>query len=582
MPEPYPQLNITAKRKGLRWTDAVLLAGTIGILWSGYRLGTMMFGKTQQGQALRIDTSLTMLPYYTGCTLLRMWIAFACSLSFALLTGYAAAKSKNARAILLPMLDIFQSIPVVGFLSASIAALSGLFPHSRVGVEIASIFAIFTGQVWNMCFAFYHSISSLPHDLDDVVKTNRLNKWQRFRILELPAATQSLVWNSMLSFGGGWFFVVQSEAITVMHREIRLPGIGSLMALALERADGTTAFRAVCAMLAAILLADQLVWRPLLAWSEKFNLHPETQQNGPQSWFLEIIQNSQSVLILANFAKHLATLLTREALLRPIKIRSRAFDALGPQFLCAASSIGKILLVALCAFALTGFAHAAVELARNVSLKEVAHLFRLGALTLARIAAMTAAATLLWTPVALWIGRSPRATRILEPIIQLAASFPINMTFPMVVGFFVRHGISMNWGSIFLLSMGAQWYLLFNLSSGAAAISGELREMCKSYQVKGWRLWRTLFLPSLFPSWVTGACTAAGGAWNASVVAEVAIWGTTTLKAEGLGAYIAQAAATRNSIHLLAGVCVMSLLVILANKLVWAPLHQVAQSRFNN
>lgn len=541
-----------------------------------------MFGRIPQNEVLALETSLTMLPYYTGCTLLRMWIAFACSLCFALLTGYAAAKNKTAKAVLLPMLDILQSIPVLGFLSASIAALSSLFPHSRVGVEIASIFAIFTGQVWNMCFAFYHSISSLPQDLDDVATTNRLSKWQRFRILEMPAATQSLVWNSMLSFGGGWFFVVQSEAITVMHREIRLPGVGSLMALALEQADGISALRAVCAMLAAILLADQLIWRPLLAWSQKFQLHPASQQGAPQSWFLALLQKSKFVMMLSASAEHIAETLKPDALVRIPKIRVHAFNVFVPPLLCAARWIGAMLLVSLCTFALSGFIHAALKLGRHVSFKEVAHLFKLGALTLARIAAMTAGATLLWTPVALWIGSSPRATRILEPIIQLAASFPINMTFPIVVGYFVRHDISMNWGSILLLTMGAQWYLLFNLSSGAAAISGELKEMCRSYQVRGWRLWRTLLLPSLFPAWVTGACTAAGGAWNASVVAEVARWGTTTLKAEGLGAYIAQAAADGNSIHLLAGICVMSLLVLLANKLIWTPLHQIAQTRFIN
>jgi len=239
-----------------------------------------------------------------------------------------------------------------------------------------------------------------------------------------------------------------------------------------------------------------------------------------------------------------------------------------------------MLLAAIVGFALTGFAHAAIELATHISGTELLHLFKLGTLTLARIVTMTLAATLLWTPVALWIGMSKRATRVLEPLIQLAASFPINMTFPLVVGYFVRHHISMNWGSIFLLAMGAQWYLLFNLASGAAAISAELREMCRSFQIQGWRLWKLLLLPSLFPSWVTGACTAAGGAWNASVVAEIAIWGTTSLKAEGLGAYIAQAAANGDSLHLLAGISVMSLLVILANKLVWTPLHLIAQRRF--
>jgi NitT/TauT family transport system permease protein len=513
-----------------------------------------------------------------------MWIAFACSLFFALFTGYAAAKNKTARALLLPMLDILQSIPVLGFLSASIAALSGLFPHSRIGVEIASIFAIFTGQVWNMCFAFYHSLSSLPAELEDVAATNRLGKWQRFRILEMPTATRSLVWNSMLSFGGGWFFVVQSEAITVMHREIRLPGVGSLMASALERADGKAAIQAVCAMILAILLADQFIWRPLLSWSGKFILHPERQQKASPSWFLKFLQGSHLAFLLPGPAWNKLALLSQRISPRERTLRSSALKpALKKAVLtltCPARWIGKIALAAITGFALTGFAHAAVELASHLSWTELAHLFKLGGLTLARIATMTLGATLLWTPVALGIGSSIRATRLLEPVIQLAASFPINMTFPLVVGYFVHHNISMNWGSILLLAMGAQWYLLFNLSSGAAAISGELREMCASFQIRGWRLWKLLLLPSLFPSWVTGACTAAGGAWNASVVAEVAVWGATSLKAEGLGAYIAQAAAGGDSVRLTAGILVMSLLVILANKLVWTPLHGLAQRRF--
>ncbi len=564
----------------MRWSSPLLMAGIAGLIWSAYHVGTTLFGKPTPGTPPPIETSLRMLPYYTGCTLLRMWIAFACSLSFALLTGYAAAKNKTARAILLPMLDILQSIPVLGFLSASIAALSGLFPHSKIGVEIASIFAIFTGQVWNMCFAFYHSLSSLPPELEDVATTNRLGKWQRFRILEMPAATRTLVWNSMLSFGGGWFFVVQSEAITVMHSEIRLPGIGSLMATALARADATAAFLAVWAMITAILTTDQLIWRPLLAWSEKFTLHPESQQTKSQSWFLQVLQDSRQSLSLPRTIQNKLATLSRAFSTRVLWIHFSAFRTAAMPFLCAARWVAKMLFAAIAGFALTGFAHAAIELATHISGAELLHLFKLGTLTLARIATMTIAATLLWTPVALWIGMSSRAMRVLEPLIQLAASFPINMTFPLVVGYFVHHHISMNWGSIFLLAMGAQWYLLFNLASGAAAISAELREMCRSFQIQRWNLWKLLLLPSLFPSWVTGACTAAGGAWNASVVAEIAIWGTTSLKAEGLGSYIAQAAANGDSLHLMAGISVMSLLVILANKLVWTPLHLIAQRRF--
>jgi NitT/TauT family transport system permease protein len=376
----------------------------------------------------------------------------------------------------------------------------------------------------------------------------------------------------MMSFGGGWFFVAQSEAISVMNRDIKLPGLGSYMALAIERGDHAAATWAVLAMLVLILASDQLVWRPLLAWADRFKIELTESALPPTSWVYDLLRGAYlftwlRLRLWQPFVDALRRALPER---RPSPRPSRRVWRLLAAVLAAWIAHGLLRALAAAAQALHG----------ALSLAQLGHIAGLGLLTALRVLAMTVAATLLWTPVGVWIGLRPRAARFAQPLAQIGASFPVNMTFPVVVGFFVAHRVSLDWGSIALIAMGTQWYILFNVIAGAMAIPNELQEAARLFGLRRWALWRTLLLPAVFPFWVTGACTAAGGAWNASIVAELASWGSTTLKADGLGAYIADATRSGDTPHIIASILVMSVFVVATNKLVWRRLYAYAERRF--
>ena len=479
--------------------------------------------------------------------------------------------------MILPALDVLQSVPVLGFLSATVAGFMALFPGSLLGVECAAIFAIFTGQVWNMAFGFYHSMVTIPTDMQEAASTYGLSPWQRFRTLELPASSHSLIWNSMMSFGGGWFFVAQSEAISVMNQDIKLPGLGSYMAMALEKGDNHAALLAVLAMLALILASDQLVWRPLLAWADKFKMELTQSGTSPGSWVYTLLRGAR---VFGWFYEQvwlpLMDAMDRAARrLRPCTGRRKRSSVNWPLRLA-----GIALAVWLGYEAIRGVLAAIAVLHGALTAASLGNIVWLGFLTLLRVLAMTVFATLIWTPIGVLIGFHPKVARFAQPLAQIGASFPVNMTFPLVVGLFVATNTSMNWGSILLIAMGTQWYILFNVIAGAMAIPNDLQEVARIYGLRRWKLWRTLILPAIFPYWVTGACTAAGGAWNASIVAELATWGTTTLKADGLGAFIAEATKNGNTPLIITSIGVMSLFVVLMNKLVWRRLYAFAERRF--
>jgi NitT/TauT family transport system permease protein len=553
------------------------MAILFGLLWGALHFGRDMLEHFDASAQTPIESSALYVPYYAARTLLRMWIAFGFSLFFAIAVGYIAAKNARARVLILPALDILQSVPVLGFLSATVTAFMALFPGSLMGVECAAIFAIFTGQVWNMAFGFYHSMVTVPADMQEAATTYGMTRWQRFRIVELPVSAHSLIWNSMMSFGGGWFFVAQSEAISVMNKDIKLPGLGSYMAQAIERGDKMAAFWAVVAMLALILASDQLVWRPLLVWADKFKIELTGSSTPPTSWVYDFIARTRVfdwlyeqvweplLYTLARWTRRRkATVMVRRAARNPW--------------------LQRIMVVAFClwlgAQVLTGVAAAIATLHGALTWPLFGHIVWLGLLTLLRVFAMTVVATLIWTPVGVWIGSKPGIARFAQPLAQIGASFPVNMTFPLVVGLFVAGNVSMNWGSILLIAMGTQWYILFNVVAGAMAIPNDMKEAARTYGLKGWDLWRTLILPAIFPFWVTGACTAAGGAWNASIVAELATWGNTTLQADGLGAYIANVTKAGDTAQIIASIGVMSLFVVLLNKFVWRKLYAFAERRF--
>jgi len=572
-----PQLTSYEEKQGFGWIDGLVMAVLFGLLWSVLHFGKGMLVHFDPADKLTIDSSASMIPYYAGRTLLRMWIAFAFSLFFAISAGYLAAKNRRARALILPALDILQSVPVLGFLSATVAGFMALFPGSLMGVECAAIFAIFTGQVWNMAFGFYHSMVTVPIDMQEAATTYRLTQWQRFRTVELPVSAHSLIWNSMMSFGGGWFFVVQSEAISVMNKNIKLPGLGSYMAQAIERGDNTAALWAIVAMLILILVSDQLVWRPLLAWADKFKIELTESSTAPTSWVYDFLRSAYIFSWLhirvwqplADFSAHRAR--KTETNRAPARVARRLW-------------LHRGLAVLICSWllfeAMRGLLAAADALHGALTWNIFGHIVWLGFLTLLRVLAMTVVATLIWTPIGVWIGSKPHIARFAQPLAQIGASFPVNMTFPLIVGLFVATHVSMNWGSILLIAMGTQWYILFNVIAGAMAIPNDLKEAARTYGLSRWNLWRTLILPAIFPFWVTGACTAAGGAWNASIVAEMATWGDITLKADGLGAYISAVTQSGDTPLIITSIGVMSIFVVLMNKFVWRRLYAYAERRF--
>lgn len=547
------------------------------LLWSALHFGKGMLVHFDDTVVLQIDSSPSQIPYYAGRTLLRMWIAFSFSLFFAIGTGYLAAKSKTARTFILPALDVLQSVPVLGFLSATVAGFMALFPGSLMGVECAAIFAIFTGQVWNIAFGFYHSMVTIPSDMQEAASTYGLSPWQRFKTVELPASAHSLIWNSMMSFGGGWFFVAQSEAISVMNKDIKLPGLGSYMAAAIDKGDNSAALWAVVAMVVLIMASDQLVWRPLLAWADKFKIELTESATPATSWVYNLLRGAY---VFTWFDEKVVQPIT-DALSKvslPVPAKAARLRKSHQRLLWRV--VGVLVGLWVASEALSGLYAAVQVLHGALSLELVLHVIWLGFLTLLRVAAMTVLATLIWTPIGVWIGFQPKVARFAQPLAQIGASFPVNMTFPIVVGFFVAAHVSMNWGSIFLIAMGTQWYILFNVIAGAMAIPNDLKEASRVYGLKDWNLWRTMILPAIFPFWVTGACTAAGGAWNASIVAELATWGDTTLKADGLGAYIADVTKTGDTLMIILSIAVMSLFVVLMNKFLWRKLYAFAERRF--
>ncbi len=582
MTRAYPETTGQQVERPWRfgWTDAVVVIAIIVLLWALTVLGGDMRVRFDELHPPAISLDVALIPYYTARTVLRMFIAFAAALLFTFAYGYLAARSPRARTILLPTLDILQSVPVLGFLSATVTGFLALFPGSLLGVECASIFAIFTAQAWNMTFGFYHSLTTIPAELQEAGAVYGMNRWQRFTKVELPSSAIGLMWNSMMSFGGGWFFVAQSEAISVLNKNIKLPGLGSYMATAVEAGDTRAAVYAILAMIATIVALDQLMWRPLVAWAEKFKLEQTESASSPTSWVLDLLRNS---FVLAWLSDHVGTAMARLSTRASMTVSDLA-EAVSRR---APSGARRLVRLSLWALVLTGvawLAFDALEIAKEIRTDiggaEMLHVVWLGVLTLLRVVGMSVIATLVWTPIGVWIGLRPRVARVAQPLAQIAASFPVNMTFPFIVAFFIATHIPMNLGSIFLMALGTQWYILFNVIAGAMAIPTDLREAAAMFGLRRWRLWKTLVIPAIFPFWVTGAVTATGGAWNASIVAEVATWGNDKLVADGLGAYIAQVTEKGDQPAIYFSIVVMAAFVVTINRLFWRRLYDMAERKF--
>lgn len=555
-----------------RPADLAVGLGTLALLYVIARVGAQSFVRFHPPDIIpQINLDPRNLPNYAARSTLRMFIALICSTLFTFAYGYAAARHPKAERVLIPLLDILQSIPVLGFLSVTVTAFIALFHGSLIGLEAASIFAIFTGQAWNMTFSFYQSLRTIPSELEEMATLYRLSKWERFTRVELPAAAIGLVWNGMMSFGGGWFFLAASESISVLNRQYTLPGLGSYVAEAIVARNMHALAWAIGTMIFLVLLIDQFFWKPLVTMADRYKMELSAGEER-RFWVVDLWRNAslpahvQSIIAPAwqRFDRWVSH---RSA---PSYVAIEDDGSRGDIFFNAILTAITLILVALGVhFVLKG-----------VGAREVAHAAMLGVATGARVLVLIVFSTLIWTPIGVAIGLSPKLARLTQPLVQIFASFPANFLFPFATLGFIRLGVTLNWGSMLLMALGAQWYLLFNVIGGAQAIPNDLREMATSLGLKGWRRWRFLLGPGIFGTWVTGAITASGGAWNASIVSEVVSWGHTTLRAEGLGAYIADATSNGDWPRIVLGVGLMSIFVVGLNRLVWRPLYDLAQRRF--
>ncbi len=514
------------------------------------------------------------LPQYALLTTLRMFAALGFSLLFTFLVAPLAAKSKKAERLIIPALDILQSVPVLGFLTFTVVFFMNLFPGSEWGAELAAIFAIFTSQAWNMTFSFYQSLKTTPRDLEEAARQFRLSPWLRFWKLEAPFGTPGLVWNMMMSMSGGWFFVVASEAISVGDTKITLPGIGAYLSVAIDQQNLGAVAWAVLAMGVVIVLYDQLLFRPIVAWSDKFRVELVAAQAQPKSWVLDLIRRAQLVSVISEIVSGILQFFSGNFSFLSNRIPEA--PKVGNRAGRIADWAWNIALLALAGWA----AWSVVSYVRaTLGLADFEEAIGDGFITFFRVVILIAVASLIWVPIGVYIGLRPALAERVQPVAQFLAAFPANVLFPFVVAGIATFHLNPDIWLSPLIVLGTQWYILFNVIAGASVFPSDLAEASTLYRVKRWQWWRKVILPGIFPYYVTGALTASGGSWNASIVAEVASWGNTRLEAHGLGAYIAKATSAGDFHRVVLGVGVMSLFVVVVNRALWRRLYALADRR---
>ncbi|MGJ4880813.1 MULTISPECIES: ABC transporter permease subunit [unclassified Bradyrhizobium] len=569
------ELRTTVLRDAVRpniW-DVVALVIVVGAMV------LIVYGGEQTTQPLSaLDTAPVSLdpanlPLYALRTTLRMLLAIACSLVFTFVYAALAAKSRRAEIVLIPLLDILQSVPILGFLTFTVVFFMNLLPGKVLGAELACVFAIFTSQAWNMTFSMYQSMRNVPKDLEEATRSFHLSGWQRFWRLDVPYAMPGLIWNAMMSMSGGWFFVVASEAITVGNTTVTLPGIGSYVALAIQQKDLAAIGAALLTMLLVITAYDQLLFRPIVAWADKFRFEQTASGNPPSSWMLDLFRRTRALRSLSV----------------PFAAVNRAVSNLrinwpktwsGPVRHAPPSQLvdGLWLAVVVLGCAYAGW-KTYLYLSATLAPADVLSAIGYGLITLIRVVVLIGLASLIWVPVGVWIGLRPKLAERIQPLAQFLAAFPANLAFPVFVVLIVRFRLDANVWLSPLMILGTQWYILFNVIAGASAFPTDLREAAASLHLTGWRWWFKVVLPGIFPYYITGAITASGGSWNAAIVAEVASWGDTHLTASGLGAYIAAATERGDFPRVVLGIAVMCILVTLFNRLLWRPLYAFGERR---
>ena len=525
---------------------------------------------TVTSHGLSLDPWL--LPGYALRTALRMLLAMGASLVFTFTYATWAAKNSRAGTLLVPLLDVLQSVPILGFLSVTVVWFISLAPGRVFGAELAAVFAIFTSQAWNMAFSFYQSLRTVPEDLTQAGRMFGLSAWARFWRIEAPFAMPPLIWNMMVSMSGGWFFVTLSEAISVGKATITLPGIGSYIAVAIVQKNMTAIFYAIAAMLVVILVYDQLLFRPLVAWADRFRVGDDVSDDPPQSWVFTMLRRSRLIdVISAPF----------EQIIRwSYRFQPPSFGVsagMRERSGRAGDIIWYALLAVLSVYAAWRIYDFSVT---NLTWGDLGITVWLGAITMLRVVVLIFLASLIWLPIGVYVGLHPRLTSIVQPVAQFFAAFPANILFPLVVSVIVAWSLNPDIWLSPLMVLGTQWYILFNVIAGASTMSRELLDAGDNFGVKGWLWWKRIALPAVFPYYLTGAITASGGTWNASIVAEVASWGTTTLHAHGLGAYLADATLAGDFRHVMLGMAVMAFFVVVVNRIFWQPLYWYAERKF--
>ena len=551
--------------------DLLMFAAAMALFYGVLEVGRAWFGPFTP--EVEISRSPWALPAYAGYSLLRITIAYILSLAFTLVYGYIAAYNPKAERFMIPLLDVLQSIPVLSFLPGVMLAMVALFPGRQLGVEAGAILLIFTGQVWNMAFSFYASLKSIPKDMREAATIYHFTGWQRFVEMELPFAAIGLVWNSMMSVAGGWFFLMACEMFVLGSRDFRLPGLGSYLQTAASAGDTRSILWGIATMVAVIVLLDQLVWRPVIAWAEKFKVEQVESTDAPRSWVLNLFRHSPGLQGIRN-----RTVQPLREKLMLFFARERRTDE------AKQSSSWQVWLTrALAVTMLAGTGYAVVRVAMLLSGLHKADLQEAGLGLLATFFRVNLALLLgaLWTiPVGVAIGFNPRLARIAQPLAQIAASVPATALFPVVLLLLIRVGGGLGLGSIALLLLGTQWYILFNVIAGAIAIPTDLKECCSVFRLEGIERWKKLILPGIFPYLVTGLVTASGGAWNASIVAEYFHFKGHLYTTTGLGATISQATDNGNFDLLLAATILMAATVVTINRLVWRRLYALAETRY--
>ncbi len=557
-------------RRLITWGDLIVLLGIGALLYAGLRLS---LNSPTEVQGPVISLSPRALPWYALMSVGRMTAAYILSLMFTLIYGYVAARNHTAERVLIPLLDVLQSIPILSFLPVVLLSLTAILPQA-FAAELASIVLIVTSQAWNLTFSFYQSLTTIPTELYEASAIFRFDPWLRFKTLELPFAMLGLVWNSMMSWAGGWFFLMAAEIFTVGSRDFRLPGLGSYLQTAANAGNFGAIMMGVATLVIIIVLLDQLVWQPLLVWGDRFKVEMVESDNPPESWFYDILSRAW---LIEQIGRHLWHPFTErvDAALRPI---FRTPDAGKPT-----PRSGRAILLVASVVVGVGLAYGAARalmLLADLPASDWLRIVMGTGATLLRVAVSLLIA-LGWTvPVGVAIGTNRRLAAILQPVVQVVASVPATALFPIVLLFLIHLAGGLNLAAILLMLMGTQWYVLFNVIAGASAIPQDLDFTTRLLQLSGWERWRTLILPAIFPYLITGMITASGGAWNASIVAEYVNFGGRSYETIGVGALIAEATAKGNYSLLLGATLTLILTVVAINRLFWRRLYASAEENY--